>query len=163
MSAIGYFAQHRTDTLDTRRSVLEEALADAKNIGEQAARTVLGSFLFRGDDVFKSVAVLSGGEKSRLALVKILLQPPNLLLLDEPTTHLDIPSIDALIQALQQYEGTLVFISHDVHFIRSIASTVLHIRRGTPHAVRGRIRLLPREVPGKLRTRCFDRPARQGQ
>ena len=134
--SIGYFAQHRLDTLDTRRSVLEEALADAKNIGEQAARTVLGSFLFRGDDALKSVAVLSGGEKSRLALVKILLQPPNLLLLDEPTTHLDIPSIDALIQALQQYEGTLVFISHDVHFIRSIASTVLHVDAGhlTPYA-----------------------------
>ena len=134
--SIGYFAQHRLDTLDTRRSVLEEALADAKNIGEQAARTVLGSFLFRGDDAFKSVAVLSGGEKSRLALVKILLQPPNLLLLDEPTTHLDIPSIDALIQALQQYEGTIVFISHDVHFIRSIASTVLHVDAGhlTPYA-----------------------------
>ena len=134
--SIGYFAQHRLDTLDTRRSVLEEAVADAENIGEQAARTVLGSFLFRGDDVFKSVAVLSGGEKSRLALVKILLQPPNLLLLDEPTTHLDIPSIDALIQALQQYEGTIVFISHDVHFIRSIASTVLHVDAGhlTPYA-----------------------------
>ncbi len=134
--SIGYFAQHRADTLDEGRTVLEEAVADAENIGEQVARTVLGSFLFRGDDVFKSVAVLSGGEKSRLALVKILLQPPNLLLLDEPTTHLDMPSIDALIQALQQYEGTLVFISHDVHFIRSIASTVLHIDAGhlTPYA-----------------------------
>ena len=134
--SLGYFAQHRADTLDERRTVLEEAVADADNIGEQVARTVLGSFLFRGDDVFKSVAVLSGGEKSRLALVKILLQPPNLLLLDEPTTHLDMPSIDALIQALQQYEGTLVFISHDVHFIRSIASTVLHIDAGhlTPYA-----------------------------
>ncbi len=135
-ASIGYFAQHRADTLDARRTVLEEAVADAENIGEQAARTVLGSFLFRGDDVFKRVAVLSGGEKSRLALVKILLQPPNLLLLDEPTTHLDMPSIDALLQALQQYEGTLVFISHDVYFIRSIASTVLHINAGhlTPYA-----------------------------
>ena len=133
--SIGYFAQHRIGTLDARRTVLEEALADAGNIGEQTARTVLGSFLFRGDDVFKTVAVLSGGEKSRLALVKILLQPPNLLLLDEPTTHLDMSSIDALIQALRQYEGTLVFISHDVHFIRSIASTVLHINAGhlTPY------------------------------
>ena len=128
--SIGYFSQHRTDTLDARRTVLEEAVADTENIGEQAARTVLGSFLFRGNDVFKSVAVLSGGEKSRLALVKILLQPPNLLLLDEPTTHLDMPSIDALIQALRQYDGTLVFISHDVHFIRFIATTVLHINSG---------------------------------
>jgi ATP-binding cassette subfamily F protein 3 len=133
--SIGYFAQHRIETLNVRRTVLEEALADGTGIGEQAARAVLGSFLFRGDDVFKSVSVLSGGEKSRLALVKLLLRPPNLLLVDEPTTHLDMPSIDALIQALQQYKGTLVFISHDVHFIRSIASTVLHINAGrlTPY------------------------------
>ncbi|HEY5704291.1 MAG TPA: ATP-binding cassette domain-containing protein [Terrimicrobiaceae bacterium] len=134
--SIGYFAQHRTETLDAKRTVLEEAVADARSVGEQTTRAVLGSFLFRGDDVFKTVAVLSGGEKSRLALVKILLQPPNFLLLDEPTTHLDMSSIDALIQALRQYEGTLVFISHDVHFIHAIAGTVLHIHAGrlTPYA-----------------------------
>jgi ATP-binding cassette, subfamily F, member 3 len=105
-------------------------------VGEQAARTILGSFLFRGDDVFKPVAVLSGGEKSRLALVKLLLDPPNLLLMDEPTTHLDIGSIDALIGALEQFEGTFIFISHDVHFIRALARNVLHISAGklTPYA-----------------------------
>jgi ATP-binding cassette subfamily F protein 3 len=104
-------------------------------VPEQTARTVLGSFLFRGDDVFKTVAVLSGGEKSRLALVRLLLDPPNLLLMDEPTTHLDVGSTDALIGALKQYHGTLIFISHDVHFIRAIATNVLHITAGrlTPY------------------------------
>ena len=135
-ASIGYFAQHRADMLDVKSTVLQEAMADVSGIGEQAVRTILGSFLFRGDDVFKKVSVLSGGEKSRLALVKLLLNPPNLLLLDEPTTHLDMPSIDALIRALQQYEGTLLFVSHDVHFIRALATTVLHIHAGrlTPYA-----------------------------
>ncbi|MBJ7327309.1 MAG: ABC-F family ATP-binding cassette domain-containing protein [Chthoniobacterales bacterium] len=134
--SVGYFAQHRTDTLDIRRTVLDEAMDGASGVSEQSVRTVLGSFLFRGDDVFKNVGVLSGGEKSRLALVKLLLRPPNLLLLDEPTTHLDIASINALVAALQPYEGTLVFVSHAVHFIRSLATTVLHINAGrlTPYS-----------------------------
>ena len=108
----------------------------ANPVPEQVARTVLGSFLFRGDDVFKPTSVLSGGEKTRLALVRLLLDPPNLLLMDEPTTHLDVGSIDALVGALSQYEGTLIFISHDVYFIRAIAKTVLHINAGklTPYA-----------------------------
>ena len=127
----GYFSQQRTEVLNPRQTVLEAAMDSPNPQGEQTCRTVLGSFLFRGDDVFKPVAVLSGGEKSRLALVKLLLDPPNLLLMDEPTTHLDVGSIDALIQALEQFEGTLVFISHDVHFIRSIASSVLHVSGGT--------------------------------
>lgn len=132
----GYFAQHRVETLNLRQTVLECALDMPDPVGEQTARTVLGSFLFRGDDVFKPVAVLSGGEKSRLALVKLLLDPPNLLLMDEPTTHLDIGSIDALVGALRQFEGTLIFISHDVHFIRELATTTLHISAGklTPYA-----------------------------
>jgi ATP-binding cassette, subfamily F, member 3 len=133
---VGYYAQHRIEMLNPGHTVLEEALESGALAGEQAARNVLGSFLFRGDDVFKRVSVLSGGEKSRLALVKLLLNPPNFLLMDEPTTHLDMASIDALIEALRQYRGTLVFISHDVYFIRSIADTVLHINAGqlTPYA-----------------------------
>src|ERR1700756_2368354 len=97
---------------------------------EKIARNVLGSFLFRGDDVFKTTAVLSGGEKTRLALVKLLLDPPNLLLMDEPTTHLDMASIDALVYALDQFQGTLVFISHDVYFIRALANHVVHVNAG---------------------------------
>ena len=127
---IGYYAQYRVEMLDEKRTVLDEAKADARDTSEEFARTVLGAFLFRGDDVFKRVSVLSGGEKSRLALVKLLLDPPNLLLMDEPTTHLDIPSIDALVSALQRYEGTIVFISHDVYFIRAIAKHVLHVEAG---------------------------------
>ena len=127
---VGYFSQYRIDMLEAKHTILESVLDMPNPVSEQTARTVLGSFLFRGDDVFKHVAVLSGGEKTRLALVKLLLDPPNLLLMDEPTTHLDIGSIDALIGALKQFEGTLIFISHDVHFIRAMATTVLHISAG---------------------------------
>ncbi|HEX4644566.1 MAG TPA: ATP-binding cassette domain-containing protein, partial [Verrucomicrobiae bacterium] len=126
----GYYSQYRVDMLQPTRTVLEEALDTPQRITEQFVRTVLGCFLFRGDDVFKKVSVLSGGEKSRLALVKLLLDPPNLLLMDEPTTHLDIPSIDALVGALKQFAGTLIFISHDVYFIRALASHVVHINAG---------------------------------
>jgi ATP-binding cassette subfamily F protein 3 len=131
----GYYAQHRVEMLQTNRTVLEEAADLPVPIPEQSIRTVLGSFLFTGDDVYKSVGVLSGGEKSRLALVKLLLNPPNLLLMDEPTTHLDMASIDALIGALETFEGTLIFISHDVYFIRKLAKHVLHINAGklTPY------------------------------
>jgi ATP-binding cassette subfamily F protein 3 len=127
---VGYGSQHRVDMLGLDRSVLEEAKDCGREVPEQTVRTILGAFLFRGDDVFKPVGVLSGGEKSRLVLAKLLLNPPNLLLLDEPTTHLDLASIEALIQALKQYEGTLLFISHDVYFIKSIATSVLHVRGG---------------------------------
>ena len=126
----GYFSQNRIDVLNASHTVLDSARDMPNPVSEQFARTVLGSFLFRGDDVFKTVAVLSGGEKSRLALVRLLLDPPNLLLMDEPTTHLDVGSIDALIGALKQYHGTLIFISHDVHFIRAIATSVLHVTAG---------------------------------
>ena len=135
----GYYAQNRLDNLDAKRTVMEEAM-EMRNVNrdvtEQMARMILGGFLFRKDDVFKKVSVLSGGEKSRLALARLLLAPPNLLLMDEPTTHLDIPSIDALVNALKTFEGTLIFISHDVYFIRALAQTVLHVHSGrlTPYA-----------------------------
>jgi ATP-binding cassette subfamily F protein 3 len=132
---IGYFSQHRADTLDPERNVLEEVLISAPLMREDEARGVLGSFMFRKDDIFKKTAVLSGGEKSRLNLVKFLVDPPNLLLMDEPTTHLDIHTVESLTLALERYEGTLVFISHDVHLIRHLATKVLHVNAGqvTPY------------------------------
>jgi ATP-binding cassette subfamily F protein 3 len=135
----GYFAQNRLDNLKPELSVFENVMelrTNENQLTEQQARAILGAFLFRKDDVHKPIGVLSGGEKSRLALARILVKPPNLLLMDEPTTHLDIASIDALIHALKSYEGTLIFISHDVHFIRALAENVLHVHSGrlTPYA-----------------------------
>jgi ATP-binding cassette subfamily F protein 3 len=126
----GYYSQYRIEMLQESRTVFEEAMDTPSRVTEQSIRTLLGSFLFRGDDVFKKVSVLSGGEKSRLALVKLLLDPPNLLLMDEPTTHLDMASIDALVGALKQFKGTLVFISHDVYFIRALSGHVVHVNAG---------------------------------
>ena len=97
---VGYCSQHRVDTLNLDHTVLEEASDCGKQVPEQTVRTLLGAFLFRGDEVFKPVRVLSGGEKSRLVLAKLLLNPPNFLLMDEPTTHLDMASIEALVRAL---------------------------------------------------------------
>jgi ATP-binding cassette subfamily F protein 3 len=128
---IGYFSQHRADTLDPDKTVLDEVMASAPEMREDEARGVLGSFMFRKADIFKPTGVLSGGEKSRLNLVKFLVDPPNLLLMDEPTTHLDIHTVESLTLALERYEGTLVFISHDVHFIRHLATKVLHVSAGT--------------------------------
>jgi ATP-binding cassette, subfamily F, member 3 len=127
---VGYFSQHRVEMLKLKRTVLDEAMDGAEHVPEQSVRTLLGAFLFSGDDVFKAVGVLSGGEKSRLALAKLLLNPPNVLLMDEPTTHLDMASIEAVMGALGQFEGTLIFVSHDVYFIKSIATSVLHVRNG---------------------------------
>jgi ATP-binding cassette subfamily F protein 3 len=126
----GYYSQYRVEMLQPERTVFEEALDTPQRVTEEFVRTILGCFLFRGDDVFKKVSVLSGGEKSRLALIKLLLDPPNLLLMDEPTTHLDMASIDALVEALKQFEGTLIFISHDVYFIRALANKVVHVNAG---------------------------------
>lgn len=126
---VGYYSQHRAEALNENNTVLEEVLGACTTLREEDARAILGTFLFRRTDVEKRCGVLSGGEKSRLNLVKFLVDPPNLLLMDEPTTHLDILSIDSLVQALKGYEGTLVFISHDVHFIRTLAETTLHITR----------------------------------
>jgi ATP-binding cassette subfamily F protein 3 len=128
---MGYFSQHRALSMNESNTVLDEVMSSNAELREDEARSILGSFLFRKNDVMKRIRVLSGGEKSRLNLVKFLVDPPNLLLMDEPTTHLDILSIEALVSALKQYAGTLVFISHDVHFIRNLAETTLHVNDGT--------------------------------
>lgn len=128
---IGYFSQTRLDTLSPQNSVLQEAYSAAPGtMPQESIRTILGAFLFSGDDVEKKVSVLSGGEKSRLNLAKFLINPPNFLLLDEPTTHLDVDAVEALIRALKAYEGTLVFISHDIHFVRSMANVVYEVKTG---------------------------------
>ena len=126
----GYFAQHRADMFKPERTVFDEAKDTRRAHSETNIRTLLGSFLFSGDSVYKKVHVLSGGEKSRLGLVKILLDPPNLLLMDEPTTHLDIASVDILVEALKNFTGTFCFISHDVYFIRQLANNILHVNQG---------------------------------
>jgi len=135
----GYFAQNRVENLRVGSTVFENVMelrTNENQLTEQQARAILGAFLFRKDDVYKKVSVLSGGEKSRLALARLLVKPPNLLLMDEPTTHLDIASIDALVGALKTYDGTFIFISHDVYFIRALARNVLHVHSGrlTPYA-----------------------------
>ncbi len=128
---VGYFSQTRMDVLTAENTVFEEAYqAAAGKVLPESIRTILAAFFFTGDDVEKKVSILSGGEKSRLNLAKLLINPPNFLLLDEPTTHLDVDAVDALIRALSQYEGTLVFISHDIHFVRSIANNIYEVKSG---------------------------------
>ena len=127
---VGYFSQHREGQLDFDKTIFEEALGVNRANSEQLVRSVLGSFLFPGDMIHKKVSVLSGGEKSRLSLVKLLLNPPNVLLMDEPTTHLDMASVDGLIEALKGFEGTICFISHDLYFLNALADHVVHIDGG---------------------------------
>ncbi|WP_022836714.1 ABC-F family ATP-binding cassette domain-containing protein [Salisaeta longa] len=124
------FAQHQADTLAPDQTVLEAVRAVAPGADTTALRTLLGTFLFTGDDVFKEIKVLSGGERSRVALARTLLRPANLLLLDEPTNHLDIQSKQVLIEALQQYSGTFVIVSHDRHFLDAVAERIWRVGDG---------------------------------
>ena len=122
-----FFAQHQADSLIGTDTVLESLDREAIGREEVYLRTLLGAFLFTGDDVFKPVQALSGGEKSRLALARTLVNPANFLILDEPTNHLDIQSIKVLIEALRQYNGTFVVVSHDRHFLDHVANVVWFI------------------------------------
>jgi len=122
-----FYAQHQLESLNVNHNLLEELKYANSTKTETELRTVLGCFLFSGDDVFKKIKVLSGGEKSRVALAKVLLSQANFLLLDEPTNHLDMQSVNILIQALQQYEGSYIVVSHDRYFVESIANKIWYI------------------------------------
>ena len=122
-----FYAQHQLESLNINNEILEELKQHGSNKTETELRNVLGCFLFSNDDAFKKIKVLSGGEKSRVALAKTLISDANYLLLDEPTNHLDMVSVNILIQALQQYEGTLIAISHDRHFVSRIANKIWYI------------------------------------
>ncbi len=125
-----YFAQDQASALNADRTVYEELLAEAPYDRVPVLRDLLGAFLFSGDDVNKRVGVLSGGEKSRLALAKMLLRPSNLLLMDEPTNHLDLFSKDVLLDALRSFPGTVVFVSHDRYFVNGLATRTVEVREG---------------------------------
>ena len=127
---LGYFSQTRLDVLNPEKTAFDEVSSAAVNVPAVKIRSLLGLFNYRGDDVFKQVKVLSGGEKSRLILAKLLINPPNFMLLDEPTTHLDIDGVKALTKAFQKYEGTVCFISHDLYFIREIADCIVDVNEG---------------------------------
>src|SRR5690606_12534084 len=122
-----FFAQHQLEALNVNNEILQELQQAGSDKSETELRNVLGCFLFTGDDVFKKIKVLSGGEKSRVALAKTLISDANFLLLDEPTNHLDIQSVNILIQALQQYEGTFITVSHDRYFISGVANKIWYI------------------------------------
>ncbi len=122
-----FFAQHQLEALNTENTILEEMKQCGSGKLENELRGILGCFLFSDEDVFKKIKVLSGGEKSRVALAKTLVSEANFLLLDEPTNHLDIQSVNILIQSLQQYQGTFVVVSHDRHFVSQIANTIWYI------------------------------------
>ncbi|MDC6365619.1 MULTISPECIES: ABC-F family ATP-binding cassette domain-containing protein [Flavobacteriaceae] len=127
---IGYFAQNQAEYLDGKKTILD-TMIDAANEGNRSkVRDILGSFLFRGDEVEKHVKVLSGGERNRLALAKMLLQPFNVLIMDEPTNHLDIKSKNVLKKALQSFEGTLVLVSHDRDFLQGLTDRVYEFKQG---------------------------------
>ncbi len=128
--AVGYFSQDSAEKITGKETILERLESKAPLALVPKLRDMLGAFLFRGDDVFKSIDVLSGGEKSRIALLELLLCPVNLLVLDEPTNHLDMHSKDVLLDALRDYGGTVVFVSHDRGFIEGLATRVLELHPG---------------------------------
>lgn len=127
---LAYYAQHHTEQLHRDRTVLEEVWSLVSDKPQSFVRSVLGSFLFQGDDVDKPIAVLSGGERARVALARLLVLPSNLILMDEPTNHLDLDSTEKLAEALKEYEGTLLFVSHNRSFINQLATKIWDVQQG---------------------------------
>ncbi len=154
---VSYFAQHQAEELDMNKEVLQTV--DEVAVGEirTRLRSILGSFLFRGDDVFKKVKVLSGGEKSRLALAKMLLAPANFLIMDEPTNHLDMRSKKVLQEALHEFDGTYLIVSHDRAFLDSIVNKVLEISTG------GRVKTYIGNVSEYIEAKKREKSAISGQ
>jgi ATPase subunit of ABC transporter with duplicated ATPase domains len=149
---LGYYAQHQMEQLSGDRTVFEELEAHAPRAGVGILRSLAGAFGFSGDDVDKQIDVLSGGEKARLALAKMLYDAPNLLVLDEPTNHLDLTTKRALVNALSDYEGTIVFVSHDRAFLRALATRVVELTPEGPRVYEGSydeyVQTVGREAPG---------------
>jgi len=128
--SLGYYAQHVMDGLTGDHTVLDELMQHAPSANQGTLRNLAGAFGFQDDDVFKPIYVLSGGEKARLALAKLMYDAPNLMVLDEPTNHLDIATKRSLVRALREYEGTLIFVSHDRQFLSALATRVLELTTG---------------------------------
>ena len=149
---LGYYAQHQMEQLSGDRTVFEELEAHAPRAGVGILRSLAGAFGFSGDAVDKQIDVLSGGEKARLALAKMLYDAPNLLVLDEPTNHLDLTTKRALVNALSDYEGTIVFVSHDRAFLRALATRVVELTPEGPRVYEGSydeyVQTVGREAPG---------------
>lgn len=133
----GYFEQNQAEALDLDKTVMETIHDEVPDWKNEEVRTLLGRFLFSSDTVFKQVSALSGGEKARLALAKMLLRPANLLILDEPTNHLDIPAKEMLEESIQNYDGTVIVVSHDRYFISQVANKIVEIRDGELRLYRG--------------------------
>lgn len=133
----GYFEQNQAEALDLDKTVMETIHDEVPDWKNEEVRTLLGRFLFSSDTVFKKVSALSGGEKARLALAKMLLRPANLLILDEPTNHLDIPAKEMLEESIQNYDGTVIIVSHDRYFISQVANKIVEIRDGELRLYRG--------------------------
>ena len=138
-----YFAQDEATRLDPALTVYETLASGSPMHMVPAIRNILGGFLFSGDDVYKQVRVLSGGERTRLAVARMLLRPSNTLLLDEPTNHLDLDSKDVLLDALADYGGTLVFVSHDRYFVERLATKIVEVGDGEAVVYPGHLRRVP--------------------